>query len=88
MNKVLVEFINTWPSCDEYGRVIRKIGKRYNESVDIKIYQAGKDFSYIKKYGMVMKGTLIINQKKKYDRLSKDIIERIIIEAIESLEVS
>ncbi len=35
-----------------------------------------------------MKGTLIINQKKKYDRLSKDIIERIILEAIENLEVS
>lgn len=88
MKKVLVEFINTWPTCDEHGRLIRQIGEKYNKSVDIKIYQAGKDFSYIKKYGMIMKGTLIINQKKKYDRLSKDIIERIILEAIENLEVS
>lgn len=53
--------------------------------MDIKIYQAGKDFSYIKKYGMITKGTLIINQRKKYDRLSKEIIERVILEAIDAL---
>lgn len=52
--------------------------------MEVKIYQAGKDFSYIKKYGMITKGTLIINQKKKFDRLSKDTIERVILEAIQA----
>lgn len=85
MKKVLVEFINTWPTCDEHGRVVKQIGEKYKDSMDIKIYQAGKDFSYIKKYGMITKGTLIINQRKKYDRLSKEIIERVILEAVDAL---
>lgn len=84
MNKVLVEFINTWPTCDEHGRLVREMGEKHKDFMDIKIYQAGKDFSYIKKYGMITKGTLIINQKKKYDRLSKDIIERVILEALDA----
>lgn len=84
MQKVLVEFINTWPTCDEHGRLIKQIGEKYSDSMHVKIYQAGKDFSYIKKYGMITKGTLIINQKKKYDRLSKNTIERAILEAIEA----
>lgn len=63
--------------------LVKKIGDRYIDKVEVKLYQAGKDFSYIKKYGMITKGTLIINQKKKYDRLSKDIIEKVILEAIE-----
>lgn len=83
MKKVLVEFINTWVTCDEHGRLIRQIGEKYSELVDVKIYQAGRDFDYIKKYGMITKGTMIINQRKKVDRLSKDTIERAILEAIE-----
>lgn len=82
MAKVLVEFINTWPTCDEHGMLIRKIGELYKEKIDIKLYQAGKDFTYLKKYGIITKGTMIINQRKKYDRLSKDIIEKAITDAI------
>ncbi|OLS02700.1 hypothetical protein TICRE_13450 [Tissierella creatinophila DSM 6911] len=52
----------------------------------MKIYYAGKDFDYIKKYGVIFKGTLIINGKKKIDRISKDIIEKEIKEAVMELE--
>lgn len=62
--------------------LIRTMGEIYNEKLEIKLYQTGKDFSYIKKYGMITKGTLIINQRKKYDRLSKSIIEKLILEAM------
>ena len=62
--------------------LIKKIGEKYKDKLDIKLYQAGKDFSYIKKYGIITKGTLIINQRKKYDKLSKDTIEKAIIQAI------
>lgn len=50
--------------------------------MEVKIYQAGKDFSYIKKYGVITKGTMIIDQKKKYDRLNKGVIEGIIQELV------
>ncbi|GAA0234937.1 hypothetical protein J2Z43_000147 [Clostridioides mangenotii] len=46
------------------------------------MYTAGKDFSYVKKYGLITKGTMIIGQKKKYDRLNKKSIEKAILEAI------
>lgn len=82
MSKVLVEFINTWPSCDEHGVFIKKMSEKYTDKLEVKLYQAGKDFSYVKKYGIITKGTLIINQKKKYDRLNKDTIEKAIVEAI------
>ncbi|EQK43719.1 MAG: hypothetical protein KH369_13320 [Paraclostridium bifermentans] len=62
--------------------LIRKLGELYKEKIDIKLYQAGKDFTYLKKYGIITKGTMIINQRKKYDRLSKDIIEKAITDAI------
>lgn len=62
--------------------LIKRLGEVYKEKIDIKLYQAGKDFTYLKKYGIITKGTMIINQRKKYDRLSKDVIEKAIIEAI------
>lgn len=64
--------------------LIRKLGELYKEKIDIKLYQAGKDFTYLKKYGIITKGTMIINQRKKYDRLSKDIIEKAITDAIKN----
>ncbi|MDR1773405.1 MAG: thioredoxin family protein [Clostridioides sp.] len=82
MEKILVEFINTCPTCEEHARVIKEICDKYPEKIDLKIYYAGKDFSYIKKYGVITKGTMIINQKKKVDRLSKSNIEKTILEVI------
>lgn len=58
--------------------LIKKYGELYSDALDVKIYQVGKDFSYIKNYGILTKGTLIIDKKKKYDRLSKSMIEEII----------
>lgn len=62
--------------------LIKRLGEVHKEKLDVKLYQAGKDFSYLKKYGIITKGTMIINQRKKYDRLSKFIIEKVITEAI------
>lgn len=85
VSKILVEFINTWPSCDCYSEFVKKISHKHEKIINCKIYNAGKDLSYIKKYGPVMKGTLIINERKKIDRLSKTIIEKAIEEAIKEM---
>lgn len=86
MKKVLIEFINTWSGCDGYTRTVEASAAKYKDKVDVKIYYAGKDFDYIKKYGIIFKGTLIINEKKKIDRISKDTIDKEIREAVMELE--
>lgn len=53
--------------------------------MEVKVYYAGKDFEYIKKYGVVYRGTLIINEEKKIEKLSKEIIEVVIEEAVKKL---
>jgi hypothetical protein len=50
--------------------------------VEVKIYYGGKDFDYLKKYGMVTKGTMIIDGRKKIDNLSKAIIEKAFEDAL------
>jgi hypothetical protein len=80
--KIKVEFINTCPCCDEYVQTIKNTAAKYGDDVEVKIYHAGKDFDYLKKYGMVTKGTMIINGRKKIDSLSKEIIERSIADAL------
>jgi hypothetical protein len=82
MARVTVEFINTCSSCAGYESAIRSTASRFADSVDVRIYNAGQDFDYLRKYGPVSKGTLIINGKKKYDNLSSDLIERVIAEAV------
>lgn len=84
MSKVQVEFINTCPCCDEHGDNIKSIAARFGNDVDVSIYYAGKDFDYLKKYGMVSKGTMIINGTKKYENLSREIIEKAISEAVDA----
>lgn len=84
MPKVQVEFINTCPCCDGYVQTIKNAAAKYGDQVAVKVYYTGKDFDYIKKYGMVTRGTMIINGKKKIDNLSKDIIEKTIDEAVRS----
>lgn len=83
MAKVQVEFINTCACCDEHGENIKKIASRYGDDVDVSIYYAGKDFDYLKKYGMISKGTMIINGNKKYENITTDIIEQAITQAME-----
>lgn len=82
MPKILVEFINTWPTCNQYSEFVKEVVEKHKDKIDCKIYYAGKDVSYIRKYGPIMKGTLIVNEKKKIDRLSKAIIEKAIEDSI------
>lgn len=84
MSKVQVEFINTCHCCDEYGSIIRSAASRYGDSVEVKIYYAGKDFDYVRKYGPITKGTMIIDGKKRFDTLSKSLVENAIAEAVRS----
>jgi hypothetical protein len=82
MTKVQVEFINTCPCCDAVGCIVKEVAGRYGEAVEVKLYAAGKDFDYLKKYGMISKGTMIINGKTKYDTLNREIIETVIDKAV------
>ncbi len=86
MAKVTVEFINTCPSCAGYEEAVRSAAGRFGDAVDVKIYHAGKDFDYLRKYGPVSKGTLIIDGRKKYDNLSNDLIRQVIFEAVSTKE--
>lgn len=82
MGKVHVEFINTCPCCDEHGANIKNIAARFGDQVEVSLYYAGKDFGYLKKYGMISKGTMIVNGKKRYDNLTREVIEKAITEAM------
>ncbi len=84
MAKVHVEFINTCACCDEHGENIKNIAARFGDKVNVSLYYAGKDFGYLKKYGMITKGTMIINGTKKYENLSKENIEKAISQAMEA----
>lgn len=82
MPGTLVEFINTCPCCDEYVRIVRSVCAPYGDAVEVKIYYAGKDFEYLKKYGPINKGTMIVNGRKRFDVLSKDVIEKAVADAV------
>ncbi|OPX90865.1 MAG: hypothetical protein A4E53_00803 [Pelotomaculum sp. PtaB.Bin104] len=84
MAKAQVEFINTCPSCAEHVETIKEVAKKYGDDLEVQIYYAGKDVAYLRKYGMVTKGTLIVNGRKKYDALSRAVIEKAINDAVRS----
>ena len=81
---VTIEFINTCPCCDVHVQTIQAAAARHGDQATVRIYYAGKDFDYLKKYGMLTKGTMIINGRKKYDNLTQAIIEQAIDEAVRS----
>ena len=81
MSKVLVEFINTCPCCDEYGALLKELSKKYPEKIDLHLYSAGKDMDYLSKYGMITRGTLVINGTEKYEEGYFN--RKIITEAVE-----
>lgn len=83
MDKVQVEFINTCSCCASHEEDIKKAAAAYGDKVNVKIYHAGVDVDYLKKYGMISKGTMIINGKKKFDSLNRDVIEKAIHDAVE-----
>lgn len=82
--KVTVEFINTCACCDVHGETIKKVAARFGDAVDVSIYYAGKDFEYLKKYGLITKGTMIVNGTQKYEDLSGGSIEKAITLAVET----
>jgi hypothetical protein len=84
VGKVLVEFINTCPCCDAYGRILENLAKKYPDDMELKLYSAGGDMSYVAKYGMVTRGTMIINGKDKYEEgfINKRIIEEAVLGAM------
>lgn len=84
MSKILVEFINTCPTCDGYSSYLNELYSKYKDKMELKIYYAGKDFDYINKYGIIDRGTLVINEKDRFEILSKKIIEREIEKAIKN----
>lgn len=84
MTKTLVEFINTCSCCDDHVQTIRNYAEKHGDQVEVKIYYAGKDTDYLRKYGMVTKGTMIINGKKKLENLTRATIEKAIDDAIGS----
>ncbi|OPX85857.1 MAG: hypothetical protein A4E53_03336 [Pelotomaculum sp. PtaB.Bin104] len=84
MPKTKIEFINTCPSCAEHVETIKEVAKKYGDDLDVQIYYAGKDVAFLRKYGMVTKGTLIVNGRKKYDALSRSVIEKAIDDAVRS----
>ena len=85
MSKILVEFINTCSTCDGYSSYLNELYNQYRDKIELKIYYAGKDFDYIQKYGIIDRGTLIINGKNRYEILNKKLIEKEIKAAIENI---
>lgn len=50
--------------------------------MEVVIYKAGRDFSYLRKYGMVSRSMLVINEEEKVEDLSeqsiRDAFERVV----------
>jgi hypothetical protein len=86
MQKIQVEFINTCPCCDVHARAVEEIAGRSPDLFEVRVYRAGVDFAYLKKYGMITKGTLIIDGKVRIDTLSRRVIEEALVEAARGIE--
>ena len=50
------------------------------------MYRTGKDMDYIKKYGMIYVGTMIVNEKTFIKNLNKKSIDNAIDDAINELD--
>lgn len=76
MKKNLLEFIVVCAWCDTFTVLVKDLGKKYSDKVDVKIYVAGRDFEYIKKYGMQTKSIIILNEKKVIDKVNRTTIQK------------
>ncbi len=65
-----------------FADLVQVLEQEYKGRVIVKIYQAGKDFDYIKKYGAVTKSMLVINEKKAVTKLTKPVIRTAFEEAL------
>lgn len=86
MNKCVIEFINTCPCCDGYGDVLKELAQTFPQEIELRLYYVGKDFDYIPKYGLISRGTMIINGNERYEDLSRRTIERIVRKAVGAAE--
>ena len=62
--------------------MVQVLAKEYENRVHVKIYRAGQDFDYIKKYGAVSKSMIIINEKKAVTKLTKPAVRNAFEEAL------
>lgn len=58
---------------------------KYKGRVNVKIYKAGKDFDYIRKYGMFSKSVLILNENKIVENVNRNTIENAFKEVVDEL---
>ncbi|MCL2619333.1 MAG: thioredoxin-like protein [Defluviitaleaceae bacterium] len=82
MVKTKIEFINTCPCCDGNENFLREVAENHADKVDITIYNAGKDFNYLEKYGQILRGTLIINESEKHEDLNRKKMAKVVSKAI------
>ncbi|MDO8949997.1 MAG: thioredoxin-like (seleno)protein SaoT [Actinomycetota bacterium] len=82
MAKVLLEFVNTCPHCAGHERDVRDVAAQYGDAVETRFYVAGKDFDYVRRYGVITRGTLIVNETVRYEEPSRGVIERAVAEAM------
>lgn len=59
---------------------------RYGDKIELKMYRTGRDMDYIKKYGMIYVGTMIVNGEVFIKNPNKKSIDQAIDEAIKQLE--
>ncbi len=56
--------------------------KKYEDEVELKIYRVGRDVAYLRKYGNITRGTMIVNERTRYDRLSYESVDKAIGDAV------
>lgn len=62
--------------------MVEVLAEEYAGRVNVKIYRAGTDFDYIKKYGAVTRSMLVINEKKAVTKLTKPAVRKAFEEAL------
>ena len=65
-----------------YIGFVESLKEKYEGKVETVIYRGGKDFGYIKKYGMTTRSLLIINEKKVVKKIDRSTITAAFEEAI------
>lgn len=55
--------------------MVQELANKYSDKIDVKLYKSGRDFDYIRKYGMVSKSILVVNESKVIENLSRKTIE-------------
>lgn len=66
--------------------MVQSSAERYGDKIELKMYRTGKDMDYIRKYGMIYVGTMIINEKIFIKNLNRKSIDKAIDDAIYKLD--